>query len=80
MCTVNAACRMKSGADPEFEKGGGAGGSGALPQDVFDIFRGFFEEFDSKRGGCALPAPPSGSASYSPCLKPIHFQCKKNVL
>ena len=44
-----------SGADPGFEKGGGAGGSGVRPREFFGLFRGLFTEFGTKRGGCAPP-------------------------
>ena len=44
----------KSGVDPGFEAGGGAGGSGAHLQN--------FKEFGAKRGGPRSPALPSGSA------------------
>ena len=42
---------LLSGADPGFEKGGGAGGSGACPRDFFGQFKGLFKEFGAKRGG-----------------------------
>ena len=48
-------------ADPGFEKGEGAGGSGASPQDFFDQFRGLFKDFGAKKGGRTPPAPPSRS-------------------
>ena len=46
-------------ADPGFEKGGGAGGSGARPQHFFGQFRGLLKEFGAKMGG---RTPPSRSA------------------
>ena len=49
--------QISTGADPGFEKGGGAGGSGARPQDFFGQFRGFFKVFGAKRVGRAPPAP-----------------------
>ena len=49
---------QRSGADPGFEKGGGAGGLGALPQDFFGPFRILFKEFGAKRGEPAPPPPP----------------------
>ena len=48
----------KTGADPGFEKGGDAGGSRARPQNCFGQSRGLFNEFGTKRGGHAPPAPP----------------------
>ena len=44
-----------SGADPGFQKGWDAEGSGTRPQDFFDQFRGLFKEFGTKRGGRAPP-------------------------
>ena len=44
-------------ADTGFEKGGGAVTSGAPSQHFFGQFRGLFEEFGTKRGGRAPPAP-----------------------
>ena len=41
-----------------FEKGGGAGGSGARPQAFFGQFRGLFKEFGAKKGGRAPLATP----------------------
>ena len=55
-------CESMPGADPGFEKGGGAVASGARSQDFSGQFRGLFKEFGAKRGGRAPPAPPSGSA------------------
>ena len=46
-----------TGADPGFEKGGGAGGSRARPQDFLGQFKGLFKEFGAKRGGRAPPHP-----------------------
>ena len=52
-----------TGADPGFEKGGGAGGSGASFWAYLGQIRGFLKEFGTKTGGRAPPAPPpSGSA------------------
>ena len=56
-----------SGADPGFEKGGGAVSSGARSQDFFGQFRKLFKEFGAKRGGRSPPAPPSGSAPANRC-------------
>ena len=53
---------MHSGADLGFEKGGGAGGSGASFWAYLGQLRGLFIEFGAKTGGRAPPAPPSGSA------------------
>ena len=39
---------MYVGADTEFEKGGGAGGPGARPQDFLGQFRGFLKENGAK--------------------------------
>ena len=49
---------MLSGADPGFEKGGGAGGSVASFWAYSGQFRGLFKQFDVKTGGRAPPAPP----------------------
>ena len=46
------------GADPGFEKGGGAVGSGARSQDFFGQFRGLLKTFGAKSGGLALPCAP----------------------
>ena len=58
-----------SGADPEFEKGGGVGGS---PRQAFltnvGQFRGLFNEFGTKRGGRATPAPPPPPPHLDPRL------------
>ena len=58
-----------AGADPEFEKEGGAGGS---PTQAFlanlGQFGRLFEEFGTKRVGRAPPAPPSGCAPLRPPL------------
>ena len=51
-----------AGADPGFEKGGGAGGSGSRPQDLLGQFGGLFEEIGAKMGGRAAPASPSRSS------------------
>ena len=51
----------ETGADPVFEKGGGADGSGASFEAYLGQFRGLFKEFGTKTGGCAPPvtcAPP----------------------
>ena len=50
--------QISTGADPGFEKGGGAGGSGSRPQDFFGQFRGLFKVFGAKRVGRAPPPPP----------------------
>ena len=47
-----------SGADPGFEKGGGAGGSGASFEAYLGQFRGLFKEFDAKTSVREPPAPP----------------------
>ena len=47
-----------TGADSGFEKGGGAGGSGASFWAYLGQFRGLFKEFHAKTGGRAPPAPP----------------------
>ena len=49
---------MLLGADPGFEKGGGAGGSVASFWAYSGQFRGLFKQFDVKTGGRAPPAPP----------------------
>ena len=54
----NGGINADSGADPGFEKGGGAVASGARFQDFFGQFRGLFKEFGAKRGGRAPPAIP----------------------
>ena len=48
---------LYQGRIQDLQKGGGAGGSGARPQDFFGQFRGHFKEFGAKRGGCAPPTP-----------------------
>ena len=47
-----------SGADPGFEKGGDAEGSGARFSAYLGQFRGLFKEFGTQRGGRAPSAPP----------------------
>ena len=47
-----------SGADPAFEKGEGAEGSGHAPRIFFCQFGGLFKEIGAKRSGRAPPAPP----------------------
>ena len=55
------------GADPGFEKRGGAVASEARSQDFFGQLRGLFKAFGAKRGERAPPAPPpSGSAPGIP--------------
>ena len=49
---------MFAGVDPGFEKGRGAGGSGASFWAYLGQFRGLFKEFGAKTGGRAPPAPP----------------------
>ena len=46
---------INAGADPGFEKGGGAVASGALSQGFFCQFRELFKEFGAKRDGRAPP-------------------------
>ena len=43
------------GADPGFEKGGGAEGWGGSSQNFFGQFRTHFKESESKKGGRAPP-------------------------
>ena len=43
------------GADSGFEKGGGAGGSGASFWSYLGQFRGLFKEFGAKTGGRVPP-------------------------
>ena len=50
--------QISTGADPGFEKGGGAGGSWARPQDFFGQFRGLFKVFGAKRVGRVPPCAP----------------------
>ena len=50
--------QIYTGADPGFEKGGGAGGSGARPQDFLGQFRGLFKVFGAKRVGRKPPCAP----------------------
>ena len=47
-----------TGADPGFEKEGGAGGSGTSFWAYLGQFRILFKEFSAKTGGRAPPAPP----------------------
>ena len=57
VCMPPAYISHPPGADPGFEKGGGAVASGARSQDFFGQFRGLFKEFGAKRGGIAPPGP-----------------------
>ena len=52
-------------ADPGFEKGGGAEGSGVRFSKYLGQFRGLFKEFGTKRGGCA---PPLWNKACSVCM------------
>ena len=45
----------EQGGIQDLKKGGGAGGSGARPQDFFCQFRGLFKELGAIRGGRAPP-------------------------
>ena len=63
-----------TGADLGFEKGGGAGGLGARPQDFFGQFRGLFKEIGAKRGGRGRPVAVGGGGGG---LGPPHFLAKE---
>ena len=54
-----------AGADPGFEKGGGAEGSGVRFPAYLGQFRGLFKEFGTKKGGRASPAPPLWIRAWS---------------
>ena len=55
--------RCEPGVDLGFEKGGGAGDSGARPQDLFGQFREFLKNLAQK--GVGVRPPPS------PCARPL---------
>ena len=61
-----------SGADPGFEKGGGAGGSEASFAAYLGKFKGLLLEIGAKMGGRAPPAPPLW-------IRACHLTCSNDV-